>query len=124
MVPNRWGNKSELFVIATIGVIIGTIIGGVFGFLNFNIGSLRNNKPRVFVAVSPLLTAPIGFIVGFFYFFTAIPEGFATGSNSFEFVYVTPYGVFLLTVIWTVIGLIAGIAIVILGIKQKKVGKL
>lgn len=113
---------SELFVIALMGIVLGVILGGILGYLDFNLGSLRNNMPQAFVAISPLLIAPIGFLIGWVYFIMVIPEGFATGSNSFEFVYVTPYGVFLLTVIWAVIGLIAGIATVILGIKQEERG--
>lgn len=112
---------SDLFIIAFMGIVLGVILGGILGYLNFNLGSLRNKMPLVFVAISPLLTAPIGFIIGGFYFLTEkTPQTPVWGSTATIHHYVTPFGVFMLIIIWAVIGLIAGIATVALKIKQKE----
>jgi len=84
------------------------------------LGSLRNKMPQAFIAISPLLTAPIGFIIGGIYFTTAKVEWSILGSFVLKYAYFTPFGVFRFTVIWAVIGLIAGIATVALNIKQKE----
>ena len=99
--------------ITVIGVIFGSIAGGIIGYFNFDLTPLITKYPLIFIAVVSLIAALTGFFMG-----SLMRIAISPGLLQFILI-ITPKGVLVLMGLWAIVGMITGIAIVGLKIHPK-----
>jgi len=107
-------NAPELFGIFFIGIILGIFLGGILGYLDFNLCPVRLKHPIIFIILSGLIISSVGFAFGIIYHIVNIEYIVNFQTEAYKIKGLQKMGVLWLMGLWQSVGSIGGIATILL----------